>query len=333
MIYILTCYKVEKDMERCSFFIEDKALFGSFPDQTTVETLEETGVRCFVDLTDPDEHRTTPYTTKYKYIKYPIPDRKVPKDWKSFAQLIIQITSSIKSLGDKEMVYVHCKGGHGRSGVVVACVLCYYYNIHASEALSRTRVYHSQRKIMRDKWRRLGSPQGKAQKDFVHRFFRFLKYGQARRTTGHDFVTDFTVGMDNLTDHPVTIPVLGTFPDAYHAFQAYRNPKNKVYIEKLRQGKFCPDDARTHEAKTSEEWEEKKITYMYRVLEYKFRQHESLRLTLMNTGLRPLVKISHDEFWGSGVDGRGKNMHGKLLGKLRVKFLVEDYQTCVAENA
>jgi hypothetical protein len=42
-------------MERCSYFIENKALFGSYPNQETVKYLESIGVVCFVDLTNKDE--------------------------------------------------------------------------------------------------------------------------------------------------------------------------------------------------------------------------------------------------------------------------------------
>ena len=38
-------------MNYCSYFIKDKALFGSYPTQQSVEELEQEGVRYFVDLT------------------------------------------------------------------------------------------------------------------------------------------------------------------------------------------------------------------------------------------------------------------------------------------
>ena len=44
-------------MERCSYFIQNKALFGSFPTQEVVHILEELGVRCFIDLTNSDESK------------------------------------------------------------------------------------------------------------------------------------------------------------------------------------------------------------------------------------------------------------------------------------
>jgi len=304
-------------MERYSYFIQDKALFGSFPTQEQVNILEEHGVRCFIDLTSTDECKTTPYITRYKYIKYPIPDRKIPEDWKSFAQLVVEICNIIKALDNGKKIVIHCKGGHGRSGVLVACILAHFHGIPAEEALRQTNHYHSKRQEMREKWRKIGSPQGKKQKDFVHKFFRPLRYGK----TEHENI----LGFDNTTPHPVTIPGVGTFANAFLAFQAYRAPNNKEYINKLLNGQLCPEYVTEH----TREWEEKKIHYMAKVLEYKFRQHDELRNNLVNTGLRPLTKCSPDTFWSDGGNKQGKNIHGRLMSKLRAQFLHEEFDKMV----
>jgi len=301
-------------MERCSYFIQDKALFGSFPTQEAVQVLEELGVRCFIDLTNTEETKTTPYNTKYKYIKYPIVDRKIPEDWKSFAQLVVKICQVIHNLDRDEKVYIHCKGGHGRSGILVACIFCHYYNLCPDEALKQTAKCHSNRPEMREKWRKLGSPQGKKQKDFVYRFFRSLKFSSPE-TTG------YTMGMHNLSHHTVAIPEVGSFANAQLAFQYYRDPSNKQYVENLLNGKYCPELLNGN----NRDWEEKKVEYMYKVLEIKFSEHADIRKNLLNTGLRPLVKMSHDTFWGDGGNGQGKNIQGKLLNKLRSKFLLDEF--------
>ena len=303
-------------MERCSYFIPDKALFGSFPEQKVVDQLEDIGVRYFIDLTCNDEDKTVPYITKYMYIKYPIQDRNIPEDWKSFAQLIVKICHILKNLKPKEKIYINCRGGHGRSGILVACILCYYYEISPEEALRQTSKYHSNRPVMKEKWRRLGSPQGKRQKDFVYRFFRPLRFNKP------DFV-NFTSGMSNTSNHPVTIPDVGTFQNAHLAFEAYRDITNKEYISKLIGGVFCPADIKSH----NREWEENKIDYMYKVLQYKFNTYPELRLNITNTGLRPLVKISQDSFWGDSGNGQGKNIHGKLLSKLRDEILYKEFHS------
>lgn len=158
-------------MEKCSYFIEDKAFFGSFPSQDTVNILEKNGVRYFIDLTIHNENKTSSYTTKYNYIKYPIKDRKIPDNWKTFAKLVLDICDIVQKLKENEKIYIHCKGGHGRSGILVACILCQYYNITVEESLKITNDCHSKRKEMREIWRKIGSPQGKKQKEFVRKFY------------------------------------------------------------------------------------------------------------------------------------------------------------------
>lgn len=298
-------------MNKGSYFIKNKALFGSFPTQEEVLELEQLGVICFVDLTDHDETKTTPYKTKVTYIKYPITDCKIPTNWKSFAQLIVRICNIIKTLEENQKIYIHCKGGHGRSGVLVACVLCYYYHISAEEAISLTTMYHAQRPLIREKWKRLGSPQGLNQKRFVHNFFFVLKYGTADSS-------NYKHGFDNSSRHSVTTE-LGCFPNAHFAFQAYKAPTNEKYIESLKKGEFM-------DVETPSNWNEKKLEYMMHVLYNKFTQHEQLKENLMNTGLRPLIKISNESFWGETNYGKGANMHGKLLQDLRVSFLEKEVQ-------
>lgn len=297
-------------MEKSSYFIEEKALFGSFPTQDAVTELEKEGVRIFVDLTEKDESKTIPYVTEYEYIKFPIADHHVPDDLQSFSHFIVTLCIKIRNLVSdekiREKMYIHCKGGHGRAGIVVACVLCYYFNIHPKDALKLTSKSHAARPKMRDKWRYIGSPQNSYQKEFVFNFFKTLKYG-------YSLSNKQTLGFNNDDKYSVEIDVgdkTYVFPTASIAFYA-------MYKE-------YPED-----------WDEHKKTYMYAVLDKKFRQHPSLKSRLLETGLRPLVKISKDTYWGCGRsahshshtgsshDSRGLNTHGKLLELLRETFLIE----------
>ena len=159
-------------METSSFFIEGKAMFGSYPTQESVDVLEEKGVRCFVNLTHDDETKIAPYTTKYKYISFPIADYGIPTDRFLFSKFIYQLCDTIRNIPTGELVYIHCKGGHGRAGIVVSCVISEIFSVDTSTALRYTSECHSNRSVMRDKWRRIGSPQTTNQKQFVHDTFR-----------------------------------------------------------------------------------------------------------------------------------------------------------------
>ena len=210
-------------MNRSSYFIKDRAMFGSFPTQDDVNELEEMGVRYFVNLTCDYEKKITPYTTKYEYISYPIIDYHVPKNWYSYSLFIIRLSDIIKGLKPGELLYIHCKGGHGRSGVVVASLLCYIFKMNPTVALEQTTKSHSKRSIMREKWRKIGSPQTYLQKCFVHKFFSNLNFYKACQTGN-------TCGFSNFTSHVVNIEDFGSFPTAEAAIQAYKNPTDSEYV-------------------------------------------------------------------------------------------------------
>lgn len=191
-------------METSSFFIDKKALFGSFPSQATVEILEEKGVRFFVNLTCDNETKIIPYCTKYNYIAFPIPDGGIPTDRFNFTIFIYKICDIIKKLADGDMIYIHCKGGHGRSGVVVACISCKLFDLTTKQSIDYTTSCHSNRKVMRDKWRRIGSPQTRSQKQFVYNMCRSIIISEQ-----HMLHPNYELD--------VTHPIAGTFKTASDA--------------------------------------------------------------------------------------------------------------------
>ena len=206
-------------MDRASYFIKDKALFGSYPNNESVLELEKNlNVKYFVNLTSSDEKKITPYYTNNIYISYPIPDRHVPTDWKSYATFIIRLSDIIFNLKNDEKIYIHCKGGHGRSGVVVASLLCYVFKLSPEDAISHTSLCHNQRKEMKEKWRLIGSPQTYKQKKFIYCFFSNHCFSKACNYGN-------SVGFSNFSLHPVNIEGMGRFPTAEAAIQACKNRK------------------------------------------------------------------------------------------------------------
>ena len=162
-------------MNRSSFFIENKALFGSFPNKNNIIDLENNGVKYFVDLTCKNELGIERYNeilcNNSIYIQYEITDHNIPKNWKTFSKFIIYISNIITKLNEKELIYIHCKGGHGRSCIVVSCILCYLHNISPRESINIINNCHNNRIDMRDKWRKIGFPQAYYQEKFIYNFF------------------------------------------------------------------------------------------------------------------------------------------------------------------
>ena len=298
-------------MERSSYFIKNRALFGSYPTQQEVEELEQEGVRFFVDLTFKDERKIVPYNTKYRCISFPIIDRQIPTDNIKFACFILYLSDIIKNLKNGELCYLHCKGGHGRSGVVVAILLCFMFGLSPEQALEHTTKYHSKRIIMRDKWRKLGSPQTFQQKNFVYFFCKPINFYRA-------YKTGFTAGFSTFSPHPVTIEKFGLFPTCEAALQVFKDPTNFEFIQKL-QETISPVNAKNLGKKiTTLDWDRLAPDLMFNILKNKFDQNPEIKENLLNTRLCPIVQHTRgDKYWGDGGDGTGMNWLGKQLTKLR----------------
>lgn len=295
-------------MDKCSYFIPFRAIFGSFPTQETVELLEKDGVRYFFDLTE-EKEKLTPYRTNYNYVNFPIPDRDIPRNWFEFVKFIVRVSNIIERLEEGEKIYLHCKGGHGRSGVVVACVLCYLFKMKPDMSLYLTNKYHNERPTMREIWRKMGSPQTAEQRAFVCRFF-----------TPIYFTNDVFNFLSTFSNYTIRVENVGVFPTLESAYQAHKNLENKEYVEvqmNSKSGRFSKIEGRMVQL-TYPNWEESRVDIMYKLLRMKFDQNPELKIKLAFTGLRPLVYYSKSKsFWSNS----GENMLGVLLEKVRRELL------------
>lgn len=158
-------------MNFCSDIYHGCGFFGGYPNAEQFDELLRTGVKVFVDLTTEKEKQFLPFVYPVRdiqYISFPIIDNQVPKQKKPFLDLVYQVADMLKK---QEKVYIHCKGGHGRSGVLVASILCYLHNIPPEQAIRRATVYHSRRPNLKPKWKHIVCPQMFRQQQFVMDLF------------------------------------------------------------------------------------------------------------------------------------------------------------------
>ena len=87
-----------------------------------IEQMYHFGIRHFIDLTEEGELR--PYNhllpNDTTYTRFPVVDCGAPKNIESVRRLLLRIEELKKMEG---YVYVHCRGGVGRTGTIVACYL------------------------------------------------------------------------------------------------------------------------------------------------------------------------------------------------------------------
>jgi len=88
----------------------------------------ESGVTCFIDLTEPDEtpaYETllpfaTPAGRRIEYLREPIVDHGVPASRETMARIVSMLDAALAS---DHLVYLHCRAGIGRSAMAAACWL------------------------------------------------------------------------------------------------------------------------------------------------------------------------------------------------------------------
>ena len=118
------------------WLVPHKLLAGEYPGdkdpgkaREKINRFFEVGLRHFVDLTElgelipyeailSEESRAANITATYQ--RFPIQDISVPRDGEHLAEILFAIDRRLRLEG---AVYVHCRGGVGRTGLVVACRL------------------------------------------------------------------------------------------------------------------------------------------------------------------------------------------------------------------
>lgn len=292
-------------MESSSYFIKDKAMFGSFPTQQSVQELEMEGVKHFIDLTFHDEKKIVPYVTTQGYINFPIYDQNVPTDLQAFSRFIIQTSKIIRELQLGEKIYIHCKGGHGRSGIVVACILCYIFSLSPYESLQYTSQCHNNRKNMRERWRKIGSPQTYSQKKFVYKSFHPVNMNTL---------------VKQLINEPININIhdLGENKNIHDYFALYKenfieNPSSSIFSKFRKKNK-----------ENTLEWNEIKDPILkFLFLEF-FKKNTEIKQHFLRSFLRPIVitYIESHVFWKN--NGIELNKISSILNSIRIKFLQEN---------
>lgn len=297
-------------MDSSSFFIENKALFGSYPNQDKVNILENEGVRWFVNLTNNNEHNTNVYhvSNKSHIIVFDICDRKPPNNMLFYSIFINNLIKIINSLCDGEKMYIHCRGGHGRSGMVVATILKIYFNMSIYEAIEKTNIYHRMRNGLSERWHKLTIPNFH-QKRFIYRFFKPIYITDCSKNANYD------LSFNTRIHGNIRIPNESDYMNGFIAFYIGKRMNDEEYCNKIVSAKTYPHIMKiAFEKEPSVLWDEAvKRGRIYNIIESKMDNHI---FSFLNKGLGEIIyKTLDNEFIGE------ENVVGKCYEVIRYKYL------------
>lgn len=156
-----------------SYYIDGKLFAGEYPGdkyeeqaEAKLKIMHHFGVRHFVDLTEEGELR--PYRqllpSDASYLRFPIWDVNVPKSVEAVHQLIDKMEYLMQQDG---YTYLHCWGGVGRTGTIVAC---YEARQMEEPTLEKALAVMRSRFSKMPKASHRKSPETQEQIDFVRRF-------------------------------------------------------------------------------------------------------------------------------------------------------------------
>ncbi len=123
----------------------------------------------------------------------------------------------------------------------------------------------------------------------------------------------------NFSRHPIQLKGT-TWPTSEHFFQAqkFAGTPDEKQVREAKSPMIAARMGRSRERPLREDWETVKDAIMYEAVLAKFTQHDDLRETLLGTGDATIVEhTANDTYWGDGGDGRGKNMLGVTLMRVR----------------
>lgn len=154
-----------------SYSVSARVFAGEHPlyhnNRANLRRLLTFGITDFVDLTlayevppyesflPPDRHRHA----------FPIRNCDVPSSVRSVVALFQTMEQMLQTRPEARL-YIHCHGGVGRTGTLVACYYCYFEHLPFEEALAKMQARFaesSRSKIM-------NAPETRRQVDFIRQF-------------------------------------------------------------------------------------------------------------------------------------------------------------------
>jgi len=126
----------------------------------------------------------------------------------------------------------------------------------------------------------------------------------------------------NFSKHSIVVDNV-RYRSVEHYFQSekFLSEAIKIKILNAPSPTIAKETAKSNSKHKRDDWEQIRLGIMYRAIYFKFTQHRELRQKLISSRPHKLIENSQDDdYWGCGNNGKGKNVMGELLMKLRTEL-------------
>ena len=310
-----------------------------------LQFLQKHNVSVFVNLTSNMELKSR-HNFKYhlelpdnvQFIHFPIKDMSIECD-----NSTLELVDKIIKLSETNTIYIHCKGGHGRTGVIAGLIVHKLFpHLTYTQVLKYIQDKHRTRKVKPN----MSSPQTASQFNQLHRIINkssdvFFYNKQSPTYVFSNFYTQ-KKNKPLFTDDQNK-----TWFSSEAYYQAHKfidtSPEGNAYAEIIRKttsphfayllgnmgGNIRPNwkidgvPIRTiiHSYKQNvsirKDWNNIKEDVMRQALLYKFGQNDDLKKILCSNTYHLVEYTPHDMYWGTFWNKNGQNRLGKMLETLR----------------
>jgi len=164
-------HKIPKGPIHFSYQVDDHVWAGEYPrnlddltSQEKIEQFRKFGITHFIDLTEEDELK--PYAQMLwdgaSHRRFPVEDGGIPESTDSVRQLISEIQDIIDG-NPEAKIYIHCWGGVGRTGQIVASYIAITRKFDYDNTMFLLHLYFSRNP--KSGWRDV--PENRQQCEFI----------------------------------------------------------------------------------------------------------------------------------------------------------------------
>ena len=131
-------------LPKTNWLVHNQVLIGSQQSSQNIDKLKKLGITHFVSLLGDmmtEDQVKFDYAKDLWYMWFPISDFGVRED-DATLQTVAQIVKTVK---EGKKIYIHCFGGHGRTGLIAIMVFIALYKVSWMEAKKAINLYHATR--------------------------------------------------------------------------------------------------------------------------------------------------------------------------------------------